>query len=204
MAPLCIAAYGLAGDLTVFVGVRVIHGAFGGFLMAALFALLADVAPEGERGRTIGRAGALIGLVAVIGPAGAGLAASRLGSSPVFLGVAVILLVGFLIVWRLVPETLPETERETEVVGAWRRLLNEPRLRVAYLAIFGLEAGVGGGVLPGLADAERVAGGGRGDRQDDGDEDDRQEEAADRPGTRHVPPVSPSRHHRTSSAPSIG
>jgi MFS family permease len=142
-APLCIAAYGLASSYGVFLGARIVHGIFGGFLVAAIFALLADVAPEGERGRTIGRAGALIGLAAVIGPAGAGLLASQLGTTPVFLIVAAVLAVGLLAVWRVVPETLPATDREARRPGTWRRLLSEPRLRVAYLAIFGLEAGVG-------------------------------------------------------------
>jgi MFS family permease len=143
VAPLCIAIYGLATTFPVFLAARIVHGAFGGFLMAALFALLADVAPEGGRGRTIGRAGALIGLAAVIGPALAGVAALRFGSSPVFLMIAVVLAIGLVVVWNAIPETLPNRDRDPGQSGAWRRLLSDPRLRASYVTIFGLEAGVG-------------------------------------------------------------
>jgi MFS family permease len=142
-APVCIAAYGLAQQFEVLIAARVVHGAFGGFLMAALFAMLADVSAEGERGRTIGRAGALIGLAAILGPALAGIAAQRVGTSAVFLAVAVILAIGLLGVWKAIPETLPQDARVERQPRTWLRLLREPRLRLAYLAIFGLEAGVG-------------------------------------------------------------
>jgi MFS family permease len=142
-SPLCIAVYGLAQQLEVLILARVVHGAFGGFLMAALFAMLADVSAEGERGRTIGRAGALIGLAAVLGPAVAGVAAQRLGTTTVLLAVAAILAVGLLAVWRAIPETLPPSARVDRQPRAWLRLLREPRLRLACVAIFGLEAGVG-------------------------------------------------------------
>ena len=161
VAPACIAIYGLASDLSILFAARVIHGVFGGLLMAGLFAMLADVAPQGQRGRTIGRAGALIGLAAVIGPALAGLAATRFGPGPVFIGVAIVLAVGLLVIWRMVPETLPEAERVERAPGTWRRLLGDPRLRVAFVAIFGLEAAVGivtGFVKDGIIERQLAAG----------------------------------------------
>jgi len=160
VSPICIAIYGLADTLPVFLAARVVHGAFGGFLTASLFALLADLAPEGERGRTIGRAGALIGAAAVVGPAVAGLAAREFGSGPVFLGVAAIIAIGLLAVRGAIPETLPPAAR-SDRPGTWVRLLSDPRLRVAYLAIFGLEAGVGivtGFLKDGLIDRQMAAG----------------------------------------------
>lgn len=160
-APICIAIYGLATTLPVLIAARVVHGAFGGFLMAALFAMLADGAREGERGRTIGRAGALIGLAAVLGPALAGIAAQRLGASTVFLGVAAILAVGLAVIWRAVPETLSEGARAERRPNTWLRLLRDRRLRLAYLAIFGLEAGVGivtGFLKDGIIERQLAAG----------------------------------------------
>ena len=142
-SPLCLALYGLASTLPMFLAVRVLHGALGGALMAGLFALLADLAPEGRRGTAVGRAGALIGLAAVIGPGGAGFAAREYGTAPVLFVLAGILAIGLVLVWRFLPETLPETERTTTSPGTWRRLLADPRVRVACLAIFGLEAAVG-------------------------------------------------------------
>jgi MFS family permease len=160
VSPICIAVYGLADSLPVFLAARAVHGAFGGFLTASLFALLADLAPEGERGKTIGRAGALIGAAAVVGPAAAGLAARELGSGPVFLAVAAIIAVGLLLVRGAIPETLPEPAR-SGAPGTWRRLLTDPRLRVAYLAIFALEAGVGvitGFLKDGIVERQMAAG----------------------------------------------
>jgi MFS family permease len=160
VSPICIAIYGLADSLPVFLAARAVHGAFGGFLTASLFALLADLAPEGERGKTIGRAGALIGAAAVIGPAAAGLAARELGSGPVFLAVAAIIAVGLLVVRGAIPETLPEPARSGSP-GTWGRLLRDPRLRVAYVAVFALEAGVGvvtGFLKDGIIERQMAAG----------------------------------------------
>jgi MFS family permease len=58
ISPLAIAVYALADSLPLFLTARVVHGASGGVLAAALFALLGDVAAPGERGKTLGRAGA--------------------------------------------------------------------------------------------------------------------------------------------------
>ena len=160
VSPICIAIYGLADSLPIFLAARAVHGAFGGFLTASLFALLADLAPEGERGKTIGRAGALIGAAAVIGPAVAGFAARELGSGPVFLAVAAIIAVGLILVRGAIPETLPPPAR-SGAPGTWRRLLSDPRLRVAYLAIFALEAGVGvvtGFLKDGIVERQIAAG----------------------------------------------
>ncbi len=160
VSPICIAIYGLADSLPIFLAARAVHGAFGGFLTASLFALLADLAPEGERGKTIGRAGALIGAAAVIGPAAAGFAARELGSGPVFLAVAAIIAVGLILVRGAIPETLPPPAR-SGAPGTWRRLVSDPRLRVAYLAIFALEAGVGvvtGFLKDGIVERQMAAG----------------------------------------------
>jgi MFS transporter, DHA1 family, multidrug resistance protein len=148
ISPLCIAAYGLATSFEMFIAFRVLHGAAGGALTAALFALLADLSPVGERGRTVGRAGAVIGVAAVLGPAVAGVAARELGTGPVFLAIALIVGVGLLLVRSAIPETLTARRRigsdaPPEPPGTWRRLLADPRLRIAYIGIFGLVAAVG-------------------------------------------------------------
>lgn len=142
-SPLCLALYGLSTTLPMFLAVRVLHGALGGALMVSLFALLTDLAPPGRQGTAVGRAGALIGVAAVIGPAGAGLAAREFGTPVVLIALAAILAIGLLLVWRFLPETLPASEARERRPGIYRRLLTDPRLRVACLVIFGLEAAVG-------------------------------------------------------------
>jgi len=143
ISPVAIAIYALADSLPLFLLARVVHGASGGVLAAALFALLGDAAPVGERGRTLGRAGALIGIAAVFGPASAALVSNLFDVNAVFLGVAGFIAIGLAGVLPLIPETLVVTPATRPTVGAWRRILSEPRVRVALLAIFGLEAAVG-------------------------------------------------------------
>lgn len=143
ISPIAIAIYAFADSLPLFFLARLIHGASGGVLAAALFALLGDAAPIGERGRTLGRAGALIGIAAVFGPAGAALVSNIFGVNAVFLGVAALIAIGLAAVLPLLPETLVVTPATRSPSGTWRRILHEPRLRVALLAIFGLEAAVG-------------------------------------------------------------
>ena len=143
ISPAAIATYALADSLPLFLVARVIHGASGGVLAAALFALLGDVAAPGERGKTLGRAGALIGVSAVIGPAGAAIVTTIAGATAVFLGLAALIAVGLLAVLPLLPETLAPRPEGRAAPGAWRRILSNRKLRVALLAIFGLEVAVG-------------------------------------------------------------
>jgi MFS family permease len=143
ISPAAIAVYAFADSLPLFLAARVIHGASGGVLAAALFALLGDVAAPGERGKTLGRAGALIGVAAVVGPASAALVSNLAGTTAVFLGLAALIAVGLLAVLPLLPETLTPTAKRSTTPGAWRRILSNRNLRVALLAIFGLEAAVG-------------------------------------------------------------
>ena len=143
ISPAAIAIYAFANSLPLFLIARLIHGASGGALAAALFALLGDAAPVGRRGRTLGRAGALIGIAAVVGPASAAIISAVAGATMVFLGVAVLIAVGLLIVLPLLPETLAPRASAAATPGAWRRILADPQLRIALVAIFGLEAAVG-------------------------------------------------------------
>jgi MFS family permease len=143
ISPLAIGVYALADSLPLFLTARVVHGASGGVLAAALFALLGDVAAPGERGKTLGRAGALIGVAAVVGPAGAALVANAAGINAVFLGLALLIAGGLLAVLPLLPETFTPSVARIRTPGAWRRILGNRTMRVALVAIFGLEAAVG-------------------------------------------------------------
>lgn len=143
ISPAAIAIYGLADSLPFFLIARLIHGASGGALAAALFALLGDAAPIGRRGRTLGRAGALIGIAAVVGPASAAIISALAGGTAVFLSVALLIALGLVIVLPLLPETLAPRASAASAPGAWRRILADPQLRIALVAIFGLEVAVG-------------------------------------------------------------
>jgi MFS family permease len=61
----------------------------------------------------------------------------------VFLAIAAVIGAGTLLVGRSLPETLPRRMVGAGISGTWRRLLGDARVRVACVAIFGLEAAVG-------------------------------------------------------------
>ncbi len=145
VSPLPVAFYAFAESLPAFLALRVVHGAVGGLIASAVFAVLADLAPVGSRGRSLGRAGALIGATAVLAPAVAGILRQRYGTETVFLAVAVVMAVGVLLVVRFLPETLSDPQRGRPGIRArtWGRLLAEPRLRLAYVGIGLLMATVG-------------------------------------------------------------
>ena len=138
ISPIALALYAAADSLDTLVAFRVLHGAAGGMVTAAVFTVVGDIAPVGQRGRYIGRAGALIGLAAIVGPAFGGEASAR-ATSPegfhlVFFAVAALLAVGLALTLGFVRETRAEVVVPAPGrMGAWRELLANPMLRATYL-----------------------------------------------------------------------
>ena len=148
ISPVAIALYASATSLPSLVLLRVVHGAAGGMVTAAIFTVIGDIAPVGERGRYVGRAGALIGLAAIVGPAFGGEASAHAtgpeGFHVVFRTIAVLLAVGLALTLGFVRET-----RASVVVpdpGApdtWRDLLRRPMLRATYVGTVAYTFAVG-------------------------------------------------------------
>jgi MFS transporter, DHA1 family, multidrug resistance protein len=158
MAAVAVAAYALAATVAAFVGIRLLHGIAGGILIPAVFAAAGDRAEPGRTGRSFGRLGALIGAAAVVAPAAAGLVRQTVDTEAVFLGVAVLLALGFAIAWWGVFDRLPHpgatADGGVQVERAMRALLGDARLRRALAATATLTAAVGvlAGFLPGVAE----------------------------------------------------
>ena len=159
LAALAVAAYAAATTVGAFVGVRVLHGLAGGVLIPAVFAAAGDRAEPGHTGRSFGRLGALIGAAAVVAPATAGIVRQTVSTEAVFLGVAGLLALAFVIAWWGVFDrlTTPEAAAPSgadQVGRAMRALLADPTLRRALAATATLTAGVGvlAGFLPGRAE----------------------------------------------------
>jgi len=119
--------------------VRSLHGLAVGLLTPAAFALVADIAPEGGRGRAMGLAGSLIGIAAVIAPATSGLIRARWGFDPVFFLVAGLFLVTFVVSLALLRPSLGAS-RDRDVI---RASLSLSRLLPPCTAAFALMAGLG-------------------------------------------------------------
>ena len=124
--------YPMVSSVTMLIGVRLLHGVAGGVLVPAVFTAVADLSPEGGRGRSMGRAGAAIGAAAVIGPAVGGALRQLAGFEAVFLGVAALCVLGALIAGLGLPETSPQAGSRSGTRGALLDLLRDPHLRVAY------------------------------------------------------------------------
>lgn len=148
ISPIALALYAAADSLGTLVALRVLHGAAGGMVTAAVFTVVGDIAPVGERGRYVGRAGALIGLAAIVGPAFGGEASARAtgpdGFHTVFFVVAALLSVGLALTLGFVRETraavvVPDAGRPS----AWRDLLANPMLRATYLGTIAYTFAVG-------------------------------------------------------------
>ena len=141
-SPLAIGSYAWADTLGWFLTARLFHGATGGVLATSLLAMLGDAASTGTRGRSLGQAGAIIGLAALLGPITVGAIMVAAGMPAVFMGLAAVLALGLIPVVPCLPDTLPERSG-VRLGEGWSKLLAKPEVRVALVAIFGLEAAVG-------------------------------------------------------------
>lgn len=106
--------YTVVGNVTSLVVVRLIHGAAGGILVPAVFTMIADLAPAGGGGRAMGRAGALIGGVAIFAPAMAGIVRQAAGFNLVFYISAALLAIGAALTAFGLPETRRRQEKPSE------------------------------------------------------------------------------------------
>lgn len=157
LAALAVAAYPLATTPAAVVLARLLHGTAGGILVPAVFAAAGDRSTARGAGRTMGRMGALIGAAAVVAPAGAGILRQAAGTTAVFLAVAGLLGVGFVIALLFIEDAVVLRPRRSGAGGGQvvRELLRVPALRRAYAATAALTVSVGvlAGFLPGTAEA---------------------------------------------------
>lgn len=135
--------YPLAGSVTALVGVRLLHGIGGGILIPAMYTLIGDLSRTGGRGRAMGRVGAVIGTAAVVAPGIAGATRARAGFDAVFLGLAIIMVVGLVITAVRVTETLDTGRRNRTGTASIASLLRVTDLRIACVAVFGFTVGFG-------------------------------------------------------------
>lgn len=160
-AAVTVAAYAWATTVGAFILVRILHGIAGGILVPAVFAAAGDRARKGAEGRAFGRLGAVIGSAAVIAPATAGAVRQATGTDAVFLGVAVLLLVGAVVAVIGVHDAATVTgtpgDRAARAASpqAMRALLRLAPIRRALLGtvVLTMAVGVLAGFLPGTAEA---------------------------------------------------
>lgn len=143
LVTLSILSYTLVTSLGGLVLVRLLHGVGGGILIPSIYTLIGDLAGPGNRGRAMGRVGAVIGTAAIVAPGLAGVVRSRMGFTAVFVGLAVVMAAGFVLAATGVPETAGPTVTEKARTTSIRPILVHPDFRVACIGVFGFTFGFG-------------------------------------------------------------
>ncbi len=120
--------FGFASSLGWLYLFRALGGLFSSAVLPVSMAFIADTTDEQDRGAGMGLSGAAFGTGMIIGPGLGGLLGGHSIQAPFFLAGALSLLSGLLI-WLLLPESLPpERRRPTPVRG--------PQFRVMFQALF--------------------------------------------------------------------
>lgn len=140
---IAVLAYPLANSVEALVGIRLLHGIGGGILIPAIYTLIGDRAHSGARGRAMGRVGAIIGTAAVIAPGIAGAVRSRYGFDAVFIGLGIVMALGFVITATKVTETYDGSSRSRDGGVSLASLLQIKSLRIACISVFGFTVGFG-------------------------------------------------------------
>jgi MFS transporter, DHA1 family, multidrug resistance protein len=128
LAAVAVASYPLATTPAQLIVIRLLHGAAGGILVPAVFAVAGDAARlAGGAGKAMGRAGAVIGAAAVVAPASAGVLRQAYGATAVFRSVGALLLLGALLVVLGIPRRDATFAGEGRPVAAGTAASERPR-----------------------------------------------------------------------------
>lgn len=105
--------FGLSTQLWMLFVARILSGILSSATMPTAMAYISDSTSHKERGGGMGLLGAAMGIGMVIGPGLAGWLATRSLSTPFFLA-SFLSTIALILVWRILPESLPASERTKE------------------------------------------------------------------------------------------
>ncbi len=121
------------------IAVRFLHGLFSGFLVPAAFTVVANSGKEGKQGKSMAVTGVAVGISAIIGPAFGGIIASKYGVNWVFLIIAIVMLVIFILSAFVIPNKTAQITRKIDPsVTTLVALLKSPMLLTSYSGAFSL------------------------------------------------------------------
>jgi len=119
--------------------VRFFHGLAGGVLIPAAFAYIGDRSTQMKsRGKTMAFTGASIGISAIIGPAIGGAMAARASMESVFILVAILFVISFLVILFFIEESYYTTEKGKFNFLEFIPLIKHPLIILSSLAAFSL------------------------------------------------------------------
>ena len=137
LALLSVTSVGIAlcGDPWLLLVLRFVQGLGGCACMVVVYAIAADVARGSELTSLSGWLGAAWGLAPVLAPAAGGIIVQFVSWRVIFAVIAVLAAGAVLMVWRLLPETLPAERRVPVQLGPIGRALGAALRRPLFLGL---------------------------------------------------------------------
>lgn len=139
--------FGLSNQLWMLFAARILAGMLSSATLPTAMAYIGDSTPARERGGQMGLLGAAMGIGMVLGPGLAGWMAGYSLALPFFLAAG-LSMIAFLLVYFILPESLPKAARHAEAVQIrgpqlsqmWQALLGPSGILffMAFLLTFGL------------------------------------------------------------------
>jgi DHA1 family multidrug resistance protein-like MFS transporter len=123
--------FGLSTNLEMLYVFRALGGILSSATLPTAMAFISDNTDEHQRGGGMGVVGAAMGVGMVLGPGIGGMLGGKSMQAPFFLSAALSIL-AMLLIWFLLPESLPVDKRSTGVQG-----FRGPQLRPMWTALFG-------------------------------------------------------------------
>ena len=143
-----VAAYAFVAAPWQLLGLRLVHGMGGAFLIPAAFAYVGDRSARGSVGRSMGYAGAAVAVAALVGPALGGIGRDAFGIRAVFLAIGALLGVTAVSAIWLIRDRTEKAPVQGPAAGApvaprLRFAFEDPDLRYAYVSVFTLSFAMG-------------------------------------------------------------
>lgn len=122
---------GLANSFWLLLAARAVGGILSSATLPTIMAYIGDSTEENDRGGGMGLIGAAMGLGMILGPGIGGWLSGESLSTPFFVA-SVLSLLSLLLIWIILPESLPEEKRIKD-----QRVLRGPQLGVLWQALVG-------------------------------------------------------------------
>ncbi|OEF96290.1 MFS transporter [Desulfuribacillus alkaliarsenatis] len=147
VAGVAVMLYAWVTEPTQLLWLRILHGIGGAILIPAAFTYAGDLASSrtSSTAKSMGYAGAAVGIAALLGPMLAGIGKERFGYESVFLAIGSILVVTAILAFIFLKETYSRKESNLQklTVEEFKRLLYCNKLKIAYLSGFSLMFSMG-------------------------------------------------------------
>ncbi|WP_428416408.1 MFS transporter [Phocicoccus schoeneichii] len=138
-----ISVYVSTPSIPVLIVIRALHGFTSGTLTPAAFSLVQDISRRQAIGKSMAFTGIAIGSAAVVGPAMGGIISSKASYETLYMILAGIYVLGFLLTAVGTKESSTIESRKQSNETSWTELLKRRSLNVSYLSSLALMTSMG-------------------------------------------------------------